>query len=300
LTAIKAFRRRAVTVAVQAEDETMSYRDILVQIDASPASRARAKAAAALAGRAQAQLTGVFLRSEFLRNYMAGEALIYTPTDTLDLLIKDHAAGVARAREEARELFESAAGEAGVASEWRTVDGDDAEALSAAARRFDLAVFPPAMTASLGWRRILAADVGLSSGGPILVLPEQDVASTVGERVLVAWKGTRESARALHDAWPLIAAAQEVHVLVVAPEGEGGPEGMLQRHLERHGCKPNLIIDRSHDASAGDILRRQVAALGADLVVMGLYGRPRLQELVLGGVSRDMLGAPPAPLFLSH
>jgi len=33
---------------------------------------------------------------------------------------------------------------------------------------------------------------------------------------------------------------------------------------------------------------------------MGLYGKPRLQELVLGGVSREMLAAPPAPLFLSH
>lgn len=278
----------------------MTYRDILIQVDTSPASRARVTAAAAMARRADAQLTGAFLKSEFLRNYMAGDAIVYTTTDVLDLLVRDHLAAVAAAAEEAREMFESAAGDAGVVSRWLTLDGDDGEALSAAARRFDLTVIPPDMTASLGWRRIMAADIGLACGGPILVLPDADAAPTVGERVLVAWKGTRESARALRDAWPLITAAKEVHVLVVAPEGEGGPEGLLQRHFEQHGCKPNLIVDRGHDASAGEILRRQVAGLNADLLVMGLYGRPRLQELVLGGVSRDMLGAPPAPLLLSH
>lgn len=278
----------------------MTYRDILIQVDTSPASRARVTAAAAMARRADAQLTGAFLKSEFLRNYMAGDAIVYTTTDVLDLLVRDHLAAVAAAAEEAREMFESAAGDAGVVSRWLTLDGDDGEALAAAARRFDLTVVPPEMTASLGWRRIMAADIGLACGGPILVLPDAETPPTVGERVLVAWKGTRESARALHDAWPLISAANEVHVLVVAPEGEGGPEGLLQRHFEQHGCKPNLIVDRGHDASAGEVLRRQVAGLNADLLVMGLYGRPRLQELVLGGVSRDMLGAPPAPLLLSH
>lgn len=278
----------------------MSYRDILVQVDDTKASEARVAAAATVAKRLGARLSGVFLKSDFLRNYMAGEAVVYTATDILDRLIKDHLAGVARACEAARERFERTAGEAGLTSEWRIVDGDDAGPLAAGARRFDLTVFPPAATASLGWRQISAADIGLASGGPVLVMPTGTAAPTIGERVLIAWKDTRESARALHDAWPLIAAAKEVHVLVVSPEGEGGPEGLLQRHLEHHGCRPNVIVDRSQDASAADILRRQVKALGADLVVMGLYGKPRLQELVLGGVSREMLAAPPAPLFLSH
>lgn len=278
----------------------MAYRDVLVQIDGSTGSRVRAEAAATLAARFGAQLTGVFLKSDFLRNYMAGEALAYLPPDTIERLLKDHADGVNAASEAGREVLEGAAGEAGVTSDWLTIAGDDEAALSNCARRFDLTILPPSATASLGWRSIAAADVGLSSGGPVLVLPERGAPAAIGERVLIAWKDSRESARALHDAWPFIAAAREVHVLVVAPEGEGGPEGRLQRHLERHGCEANLIVDHSDDASAGEILRRQTAALGADLVVMGLYGRPRLQELVLGGVSRDMLGVPPAPLFLSH
>lgn len=278
----------------------MTYRDILVQVDETKASADRAAVAAGFAARYGAQLTGVFLRSDFLRSYMVGEALAYTPQETIDLLLKDHAAGVLKASEDARSIFESAAGEAGVQSGWRTVEGDDAEALTAMARRFDLTVLPPIATASMGWRSMTAASVGLACGGPVLVVPDRKPAPAIGARVLLAWKGTRESARALHDAWPLIKQAREVHVLVVAPEGEGGPEGLLQSHFERHGCKANLIVDRSHDASAADILRRQVAGLGVDLVVMGLYGRSRLREIVMGGVSRDLLNDPPVPLFVSH
>ncbi|NBU29721.1 MAG: universal stress protein, partial [Caulobacteraceae bacterium] len=73
-----------------------------------------------------------------------------------------------------------------------------------------------------------------------------------------------------------------------------------QRLFERHGRKANLILDRSKDGSVADILRNQVKALGADLVVMGLYGRPRLQELVLGGLSRDLLSDPPTAILVSH
>lgn len=277
----------------------MSYRDILVQIDETKACRDRAIAAAGLAARMQAQLTGVFLKSEFLRSYMAGEVLAYLPQQTIDQLLREHAAGVAKAAETARAILEDAARAAGVKSDWLIVEGDDSEALSATARRFDLTVMPPTVTATLGWRHLSVTDVAFASGGPALVMPGK-ATSTLGETILVAWKGTHESARALHDAWPLIEKARQVHVLIVDPEGESGPEGLLQRHFERHGCKANLIVDRSQDAAAGDILRRQVADLGVDLVVMGLYGRSRLQEMILGGVSRDMLGDPPAALFVSH
>ncbi|MFA7263067.1 MAG: universal stress protein [Caulobacter sp.] len=278
----------------------MGYRDILVQVDETRASRPRAVAAAALAARSQAQLTGVFLRSQFMRTYMGAEVITYMAPETIEAILKDHADAVARAAEAARELFESAAADAGVQSDWLEVEGDDDFGIIACARRFDLTVLPPVALTSMGVLRIHAADIGMAAGGPILVVPEAGLAATPARRILVAWKGARESARALNDAWPLLAEAEDVHVLIVSKEAEAGPEGLLQRHFERHGCKANIVVDRSDDASAADILRRQVKALDADLLVMGLYGRPRLSEWVLGGVSRDLLAAPPAGLFLSH
>lgn len=278
----------------------MSYRDILVQVDERPQASARAQAAAVLASRSQAHLTGVFLKGSFLHDFMVAGPYAYLPPVDLDALIQQHAAAVDRAAEAARETFEAAAAAAGVSSEWLTVDGDLDTALLSCARRFDLTVFPPEMTVSLSQRKITAGRLGLAIGGPALIVPEQEVAPTFGKTVLVAWKDSRESARALRDAWPVIQDAERVHVLVVSPEGEGGPDGLLQRHLERHGCSQNIIVDRSDDATASQLIRKHVRELKADLVVMGLYGRPRLQELVLGGVSSELLRDPPAPLLVSH
>jgi nucleotide-binding universal stress UspA family protein len=278
----------------------MTYRDILVHIDETPASVARAAAAAELALRSNAHLGGVFLKSAFLRNYMAGEALAYMSPNDIDSILKDHAAATEKASERGREIFEAAAAKAGVSSEWMVIDGDFTAPMSASARRFDLTVFPTIACAALGQHTISAADLGLTSGGPVLVVPEHGVTRNVGKRVLIAWKGTRESARALRDAWPLVMGAEEVHILVVSPHGEDGPDGLLQRHFERHGREAKLIIDRSHDASAAAILRGHVKALDIDLVVMGLFGRSRLQELVLGGVSHDMVSDPPTALLISH
>lgn len=278
----------------------MTYRDILVQIDETPAAAARAITAAGLAAKFQAQLTGVFLKSEFLQNYMAADAMAYMSPSDIDRLLKEHAAATLKASEDARERFERAASEAGVVSDWQVIDGDYDGALIAYARRFDLTVMPPVATAALGTNRVSAADLGLASGGPVLVVGEGGGSPHVGKKILVAWKGTRESARALRDALPLLMTADEVHVLVVSPHGEGGPDGALQRHLERHGLEAKLIVDPSDDVSAAEVLRRQVKALQADLVVMGLYGRPRMQELVLGGVSQDLLRDPPAALLISH
>lgn len=278
----------------------MSYQDILVQIDERPASIARAAAAAGVAAWSGAQLTGVFLKTQFLRDPMAAESLAYMSPEALDALIKEQTAATERASETAREVFESAAAAANVASDWRVLDDSFDDAMVACARRFDLTVYPAVAEVSQGRNRFSAASLALASGGPVLVMPNGGARPSLGERVVIAWKGSRESARALRDAWPMVSRAKEVHVLIVSPHGEGGPDGLLQRHLEHHGLEANLIVDRSHDASAGEILRAQVKSLNADLVVMGVYGRSRLQELVLGGVSRDLLGDPPCALLISH
>ena len=161
-------------------------------------------------------------------------------------------------------------------------------------------MLPRVAVPCLGRERIEAAQLALASGGPVLITPDGDFPAAIGKRILVAWNGGREASRALRDAWPLIADAEELHILVVSPRDPGGPDAGLQRLLEHHGRSANLIVDPSPDASAGEVLERQVAAQGADLVVMGLFGRPRLQELVLGGVSRHMLDRMPVPLLVSH
>ena len=146
---------------------------------------------------------------------------------------------------------------------------------------------------------IEVATLGLACGGPVLIAPEACAWTEPPKRILVAWKNTREAARALHDAWPFLETAEEVTVVMVRPTGEESAAAALSEHLKRHGCNARIMVERDGPSAAG-ILRRQAEALGADLVVMGLYGRPRVSEWVLGGVSREFLNDPPAPLLVSH
>lgn len=277
----------------------MTYRDILVPVDDAPASALRVGLAAQLAGLFKAQLTGVFLTSELPEEIWVGESVALFHAATIEQHRADHRKAVKAMAEQARQQFEQVAAQAGGSSGWLEVRGDAPAEFYGCARRTDLVVFPKSAKVCHVDNRITAAQVALASGGPMLIVPDLPPPD-LPRRVLVAWNGGREAARALRDAWPIIQAAEEVHVLVVSPHGEDGPDGMLQRHLERHGCAANIVVDRSSDASAGEILERRIEALGIDLMVMGLYGRPRLQELILGGVSRRMLQHLPVPVLVSH
>ena len=145
----------------------MTIRDVLVQLDATEASRSRARVAADLAGRSGAQLSGVFLTSAFMRNQWAAEAAAYLPPDAIEDLLRDHAKAVADAGEKARAIFDQAAGEAGVRSDWRSLDGDSDEMMFRFARRVDLTVFPTVATACFGQHVIPAADLALSAAVPV-------------------------------------------------------------------------------------------------------------------------------------
>ena len=278
----------------------MTIRDILVHIDETPSAAVRAEIAAALADRHQSRLTGVFLRSAFRRNLWISEATLYAAAMDIDAMVRDHARTVDAAAEEARIRFEALAADACVVSDWLVIDGDTDAALIDEARRHDLTVLPVRARPLLSENQIFAAQIGLASGGPILVIAEDKHPRIPGRRVIVAWKNSRESARALRDAWPLLAAAEEVHVITVAQHGKIGPDSELQRHFERHGVKAKIIVATDKDFPPSQVLRQEAANLNADLIVMGLYGRPRFGELVLGGVTVELLDDPPVALFLSH
>lgn len=278
----------------------MSFRDVIVQVDETDASRGRCNLAVDLTSQWGATLTGVFLRSHFTYDLFAAEGLAYLPRDEIEAAMAESAAAVKSAGDIAEQTLRSAAERGGGSFGWRVIDGVNDTALIAAARRADLSILPPRMETGRGGRCISAATLGLASGGPMLIVPEEGEWRGMPKRVVIAWKNTRESARALHDAWPFLDVAEEVTVVIVSPSDITGADGFLERYMERHGCKAQVIVDHSGDVSVGKVLRRQIKALNADLLVMGLYGRSRLREMILGGVSREMLGKPPVPLLASH
>jgi len=175
----------------------MSYRNILVQIDETPASRTRASAAAHIAARFGASLTAMFLRSDHVPGFVAGDA--FTAVTTVEAYVAERDKNIAIASAEARKIFDTEVAKHNIDARWIEVNGDDDLAVLAAVRRHDLTVFPHVATSPFGTYALSASHIGMGAGGPVLVLPERGFPVPFGKRVLVAWKESREAARALRD-----------------------------------------------------------------------------------------------------
>lgn len=143
------------------------------------------------------------------------------------------------------------------------------------------------------------------SGRPILVLPHGDRsqrASSFG-KVVVAWDHTRAAARALADAMPVLRRAKSVRLLTITNEkaiAQEPPPLEAVSYLEAHGIRAAYDAVDADGRDAATAIVDYLRAQSGDLLVMGGYGHSRLQELVLGGATRDLLAHPPAPIFMSH
>ena len=272
----------------------MTYRDILVIVDEKVGSRSVILAAVHQAQKSKALLIGVFIKPPFIYPYMGSDFGTYIPADIIQTMMDDHAAMVLKASKAAREAFQTQSAKAGVDCEWRELDGTDRDGLITLARCTDLLVYPKAGIAEMGYS---AADITLSVGGPVLLVSKSEEVLQP-TKALVAWNGSREIANALRGSWPMIAGL-DVKVVCVSDRAQSLDD--LEQHIKRHDLVPAISRIDGHDSDAGEIIQAQIKALGCNLVVMGLYGRTRLQELILGGASRTLLHADdPTLLLVSH
>ena len=151
----------------------------------------------------------------------------------------------------------------------------------------------------------LPEKVVVEAGTPILVVPPRGAFDDIGRHVLVTWDGSREAARAVRDALPLLKTAKRVSLLAVDPARQGhihptADAAGAAAHLARHGVRTEPTELPSGERSITTVLLAHLAALGADLLVMGAYGHPRLSEFMLGGTTQDLLETAPIPILTSH
>jgi nucleotide-binding universal stress UspA family protein len=211
-------------------------------------------------------------------------------------------------------LFERATAEMPeVSREWTALDcenenpfGIPASVVVAEARSADLVIASQdnpdwALTGHLD----VAEQIVMESGRPVLVMPKTERAGPLGERILVAWNNSRESARAAFDALPLLRTAKEVRVLWVNPEASKRTAGDLPGFdlcaaLARHGVHCEAAGVPASDARAGHALLDAADGFKADMLVMGCYGHSRLREMILGGASNHILHHAPMPVLMAH
>lgn len=201
--------------------------------------------------------------------------------------------------------FLAAAEENGIRAEWQVAVGS-AATVADYALYADLTIvgqWDPDRAVSNDFNKVPEA-VLMASGRPVLIVPYAGNFPTIGRRVMVAWKREREAARAVNDAWPILAKADSVTLVAVNPEAAGAygldSPGRMAQHLSRHGVKAQVERPIMKDIDDATVLLNAASDISADLIVAGGYGHSRIREFALGGVTRTLLREMVAPVFMSH
>ena len=277
----------------------MALKDLLVYVDDSEVCRARVDVAIHLAQTHNAHVVGLYAMPPL-------EIPVYAEIRIPDEILAEQKEAARARAAKAKEAFVAVTDKADLSSEWRFVEAKPAPTLALHGRTVDLVVVGQKDdTDPLAIAGSLTEDVVLDCGRPVLVIPSIGAPDTIGDRVLVAWNASRQAARAVNDALPLLKQAQTVDLLAINSPGHAAGEGGMPstdicQHLVRHGVNATATHLEAQDISVGEMLLSRAADKGADLIVMGAYGHSRFRELVLGGATRHLLEHMTVPVLMAH
>jgi nucleotide-binding universal stress UspA family protein len=187
-----------------------------------------------------------------------------------------------------------------VTAAWRLDEGEPVERLVFHARHHDLVVM--ARAAGLdGLPPDRLETLLIACGRPLLVTPAGSAMHGLGT-ALVCWKETRDAARALSAAMPILAQAQRVVVASVEENGRAPRDALAEvvAALGWHGIAAEGYRVERAGKSTADTLFEAARTHRADLMVMGAYGHRRLAQVLFGGCTQSAIEAAPCPVFLLH
>ena len=278
----------------------MECHDILVVVENAAVVPQRVAPAAALATRLGARLTGLFASGFPV-------TAAYGDVSGWEQLVDAYLEAQRREAAAAGAAFREALTKDKLAGDWIFRESDETGSAIAEAALYDLVVVgqpnPDAgLTGAIGLR---PEEIVLGCGRPVLVVPYAGEFLDIGREILVAWNGSRESSRALHDAMFLLPEAESVTLIEIDPPAPGAAApaasaAQVAAALTRRGIAAKAETETAGDIGVSDLLLSRAADLDADLLVMGAYGHSRMREFVLGGVSRDIFRHMTVPVLMSH
>ncbi len=188
----------------------------------------------------------------------------------------------------------------GVTAGWRETEGTEGQVIGDYGRLFDLIVIGRNFGQPwIDWSVMCEAAL-FETGRPVLVAAPE-TPSSIGERIVVAWNGSTETARCIAFSKPFLERAESVVVLTVEGWQVPGPNGdQITAHLRRSGVEATARKVESGRRSVGETILDETKELNADLIVKGAYTHSRLRQLVFGGATRHLLHNTPIPLFMAH
>jgi nucleotide-binding universal stress UspA family protein len=288
----------------------MAIRKILLPLTGTAAGEAALATALMIARRWNAHVTALHVRvdsrdvaplaGEGLSGAMIEEMMSATEKESND---RAHAVRTMFERFVTRHevtVQEAHAGLDHATASFAAVTGREEDIVAQQARLADLTVVPhPDAGEDVSSSDALHA-VLFDSGRPVLISP-QKAPGSIGTRVCLAWNGTAESASSVIAAMPWMQKADGVAILSAdgyQRRGPGAPE--LAAYLGLHGIRAEIHTFKSVGGSVGAGLLAAANDFGCDLLSMGAYSHSRLRQLILGGVTRDILRHMTLPVLLSH
>jgi nucleotide-binding universal stress UspA family protein len=280
----------------------MFYKTILVHVDESRHTSLRAELAAKLAATYDAHLVGVALTGL--------PEIFYDPIiNPLDPAIEPLLQVPRQRAADALAQFEAIARRFHTGSiETRLEENESAVGISLQARYCDLVVLgqydPDDIESST--KADFAHTVIMEGGVPVLLVPYASAVTTIGQRPLLSWNASKEAVRALHYALPVLQRAGQVDVVVFDPDTlptsyRAVPDKDILAWLARHGITGKVTRSvTTGDIDIGNALLSLATDLGSDVLVMGCYGHTRFREVLLGGVSRQILKSMTLPVLTAH
>ena len=204
--------------------------------------------------------------------------------------------------------FRTLAERSGVSHEWRLFTGSagySASGIIDSARGSDIVVAVQLDPAGDGPSRADIEDLLYESGRPLCLISDAVAGPEAPGRVLIAWNGTRESARAVFDALPLLQEAREIEVFTVDSHDDATQHAAfsgteIASTLTRHGLNVTVNSASSNGDTVAHVINRRVSATGANLLVMGAFSHSWLRHRLFGGVTSAMLKDLRVPAIMSR
>ena len=268
------------------------YASIMVPVDPGPDAQSRVKLATALADRFSSRLIGIAAHPISVPLYF--EASVAGVASAIELQEKAATREIASAEAIFRKVVATRN-----RTEWRHAHSLPSDFILQQARAADLIVAsrPRADEDTLAPMTVDAGDLVMNAGRPVLFVPP-NVEYLAAKTVLIGWKDTRESRRAVADSLPFLKGAQHV-VVVSVDSGDHAVKDVIS-YLGCHGVDASHVVQAPGSGSVADDLLRIADGETADLIVSGAYGHSRAREWILGGVTRDLLDRAGVCCLMAH